>query len=185
VVVRTGRWLSSPPGTVLRTRGVRSVMVGFVLLALLLGARRWTGLDAVSICVCVCVFFFFFVLHFLLVYAHRCSFKSTITCSFAKKKVNYVSIYPKCLICTRSNRLHKFQRKRQVLREVCDVLDGSVGLGWGRLLYFETRRRWPDGHIHDYESKKKIKMKLIIKNERAVQHTSFYTVIIVTQVSLL
>ncbi|EER87863.2 protein O-glucosyltransferase 1 [Sorghum bicolor] len=50
MVARTERWLSSSPGTtVLRTSGVRSVMVGFVLLALLLGARRWTGLDAPSL----------------------------------------------------------------------------------------------------------------------------------------
>lgn len=44
-VARTGRWLSSL-GTVLRTRGVASVMVSFVLLALLLGGRSWIGLDS-------------------------------------------------------------------------------------------------------------------------------------------
>jgi hypothetical protein len=38
-------------GAVLRTKGVGSVMVGLVVLALLLGARRWTDLDAVSGCI--------------------------------------------------------------------------------------------------------------------------------------
>jgi hypothetical protein len=41
-------WSLSSLGAVLRTRGVGSVMVGLVLLALLLGARRWIDLDAVS-----------------------------------------------------------------------------------------------------------------------------------------
>jgi hypothetical protein len=40
--------LPSSLGAVLRTKGVGSVMVGLVLLALLLGARRWIDLDAVS-----------------------------------------------------------------------------------------------------------------------------------------
>ena len=45
-VGRAGRAVSSL-GAVLRTRGVGSVMVGLVVLALLLGARRWIDLDAV------------------------------------------------------------------------------------------------------------------------------------------
>ncbi|PUZ62168.1 hypothetical protein GQ55_4G335200 [Panicum hallii var. hallii] len=36
-------------GAVLRTKGVGSVMVGLVVIALLLGARRWTDLDASSL----------------------------------------------------------------------------------------------------------------------------------------
>ncbi|KAL6606182.1 hypothetical protein ACP70R_041835 [Stipagrostis hirtigluma subsp. patula] len=40
-----GRW-SAAAATILRTRGVRSFMVGVVVLALLVGARRWIGLDA-------------------------------------------------------------------------------------------------------------------------------------------
>ncbi|KAL6606183.1 hypothetical protein ACP70R_041836 [Stipagrostis hirtigluma subsp. patula] len=44
-VAQLGRW-SSSLATILRTRGVRSFMVGFVVLALLVGARRWIGLDA-------------------------------------------------------------------------------------------------------------------------------------------
>ncbi|PAN25758.1 hypothetical protein PAHAL_4G323500 [Panicum hallii] len=42
-------WSLSSLGAVLRTRGVGSVMVGLVLLALLLGARRWIDLDASSL----------------------------------------------------------------------------------------------------------------------------------------
>ncbi|KAL6606184.1 hypothetical protein ACP70R_041837 [Stipagrostis hirtigluma subsp. patula] len=42
---RLGRW-SAAAATILRTRGVRSFMVGFVVLALLVGAGRWIDLDA-------------------------------------------------------------------------------------------------------------------------------------------
>ncbi|CAL5044525.1 unnamed protein product [Urochloa decumbens] len=48
VAARAGRTLSSL-GAVLRARGVGSVMLGLVLLALLLGARRWIDLDASSL----------------------------------------------------------------------------------------------------------------------------------------
>ncbi|KAG2604272.1 hypothetical protein PVAP13_4NG044100 [Panicum virgatum] len=44
---RAGR-SSSSLAAVLRTKGVGSVMVGLVVLALLLGARRWVDIDAVS-----------------------------------------------------------------------------------------------------------------------------------------
>jgi len=45
---RAGR--SSPSlAAVLRTKGVGSVMVGLVVLAMLLGARRWVDIDAVSV----------------------------------------------------------------------------------------------------------------------------------------
>ena len=47
-VARAGRSVSSL-GAVLRTRGVGSVMVGLVVLAMLLGARRWVDIDAVSV----------------------------------------------------------------------------------------------------------------------------------------
>jgi len=47
-VARAGRSVSSL-GAVLRTRGVGSVMVGLVVLALLIGARRWIDIDASSL----------------------------------------------------------------------------------------------------------------------------------------
>lgn len=40
------RW----PSSVMRMKGVGSVMVGVVFLALLILVHRWVGLDAVSIC---------------------------------------------------------------------------------------------------------------------------------------
>ncbi|CAN6172566.1 unnamed protein product [Urochloa humidicola] len=48
MAAQDGRPLSSL-GAVLRTKGVGSVMVGLVLLALLLGARRWIDLDVSSL----------------------------------------------------------------------------------------------------------------------------------------
>jgi hypothetical protein len=43
---RRRRW----PSSVMRMKGVGSVMVGVVFLALLVLVHRWVGLDAVSIC---------------------------------------------------------------------------------------------------------------------------------------
>ncbi|KAL6839588.1 hypothetical protein ACP4OV_030527 [Aristida adscensionis] len=48
-VARRWRWPSSTAASILRTRGVGSFVVGFVLLALLIGARRWIDLDAASL----------------------------------------------------------------------------------------------------------------------------------------
>ncbi|KAL6839586.1 hypothetical protein ACP4OV_030525 [Aristida adscensionis] len=46
---RIGRWLSSLEAATFRARAVRCFLLGFVVLvALLVGARSWIGLDAVS-----------------------------------------------------------------------------------------------------------------------------------------